>query len=445
MLKKSTIRIIQLFSFVMVTFSTHSLFVQERGLYAGFGRFIHSGFIRPKFFTPFEIIFIVLLFNILNNYKVRLKFNSGLLLFAFIAYFIRMINPNAETSISILGMSLLTDLDEYIFLFMIVVLISIPPYLCKLLIEKIFKYVLIFSIIKAIIIVIMYFSGAINVFRFDYAVMLPEPDTQFLFAFLGAAVFTLYLLTRENRFLLFSVLFFAIVTFSMQRITTLTGLIAIFLLMMFAFFKVLPMSARKSVMIIGLLLVFFQISLTQFADTKIAFTINRYMGVVKEKDKTTDVAFSDTGHREQSITVFLSVVKDKPFWGIGYGRTKDRLYLKGQTSNIHNTYATLWAQHGIVTLLFFLFIFVLIMKHCLKLMYKINKYNYREYIIYLLVGFYLFAYFVAAWVNSGNVFMYFRFQVFWFLMFIYLTRCSGLNYNEFKYEKSKRFTRTFLQ
>ncbi len=429
MLKKSTIRIIQLFSFILVVFSTYSLFIDEGNLYFNIGRFFQSGLFHPRFFAPFEIIFLFLLFNIINNYKIRFKFNNKLFIFAFIAYVLRMINPNADSMNPILGMPLLSNMDEYIFLFMLIVLLSIPPNLCKLLIEKIFKYVLIFSIIKAIILIIVYLVGASTNFRFDYAILLPEPDTQFLFAFLGAIILAFYILSRENRFLLLSALFFVIVIFSMQRSTSLTGLIAIFLLMMFAIYKALPIVAGKSIMIIGLLFIIVQISLTQFSDTKVAFTINRYMGIVKEKDEVANTAFSDTGHKEQAITVFLSVMKDMPFWGIGYGKTEERLYLEGQSSNIHNTYATLWTQHGIVTLLFYLFIFLLIIKYSLKLMHKINKYNYREYIIYLSVGFYLFGFFISAWVNSGNVFMNFRYQVFWFLLFIYLTRCSGLKNN----------------
>lgn len=164
--------------------------------------------------------------------------------------------------------------------------------------------------------------------------------------------------------------------------------------------------------------------------------VNRYMGILDSKAEARNVAFSDTGHKEQALNVFKSAIEKMPFWGIGYGQTTERLYLDGQTSNIHNTYATLWVQHGIVTLLFYLFIAAIIIKHTLRLMYKIGKHNFTDYLIYLLVGYYLIGYFASAWVNSGNVFMTFRFQVFWFLMFMYLTRCSGIK-NESVFDQIK--------
>lgn len=177
MLKKSTLHIIQFFSFVLVVFSTYSLVIEETGFYYRIGRFFHSGFIHAKFFTPFEILFLLLLFNILNYYKFKLRFTNGILLFAFIAYATRMINPNSETSNPILGMPLLSNLSEYLFLFTILVLVSMPATLCKIVLERIFRYVLMFSVIKAIIIVVMYFTGIISFVRFNYVLMLPEIDT----------------------------------------------------------------------------------------------------------------------------------------------------------------------------------------------------------------------------------------------------------------------------
>jgi len=168
-----------------------------------------------------------------------------------------------------------------------------------------------------------------------------------------------------------------------------------------------------------------------------AFTINRYLGIAKNTNDVSDLAFSDTGHKEQAFAVFASVMKTKPFWGIGYGKTNERLYLEGQSTNIHNTYATLWAQHGIITLLFYMFIFGQIIKYTLKLVSKLNRDNFSRYLINLSVGFYLVGYFISAWVNSGNVFMSSRLMIFWLMMFIYLIKSPEINFNKFEYGKLK--------
>lgn len=421
MLHKSTIIIIQVFAFVFGTFTTHSVLTDKTDVYHLIGRFVHKGFFHTSFFTPFEIIWLLLLANLIAKYRFVLKLNNPLLWFAFIAFAIRMINPNSETLNPILGMPLLSNLTEYLFLFTFIVFISLPLHISKTVLEKMFYFTMIFAVIKGVVLVVAYFTGVITTLRYQFAVILPETDNQMLFSFLGALSFTLYLIKQQKKFLFISFLFIGITFLSMQRSTALTGMIAIFLLLIFIAYKKLPMVTGKALMIIIFVLAAFQIVLTQIPDSKLAMVTHRYVGITRSAYEADDRFFSDTGHREQSMETFLDVYADNPFWGHGYGNVHERLFLFGQSTEIHNNYARLWAQHGIVTLLFYITVLIVIVRSCLRTMLIINRRNFEAYLLQLTVGFYLIGYFIAAWFSAGNLFFgHSRALLFWFPMFIYL-------------------------
>jgi O-antigen ligase len=440
MLHKSTIRIIQIFSFVFGVFTTHSVLTDKTDLYHFAGRFFHKGLFHASFFTPFEIIWILLLVNLIANYRFIVKLNNPLLWFAFIAFAIRMINPNSETLNPILGMPLLSNLAELIFLFTFIVFIGLPIHVSKSVLEKMFYFTMIFAVIKGIILVAAYFAGFITTLRYQFAVILPETDNQMLFSFLGAMSFTLYLINQRSKYLFISLLFIGITFLSMQRSTALTGMIAIFLLLIFIAYKKLPMVTGKALLIAIFLIAGFQIVLTQIPDSKLAMVTHRYIGITKSAYEVDDRFFSDTGHREQSIETFLDVMQDNPFWGHGYGNIHERLFLTGQSTEIHNNFARIWAQHGIVTLLFYITVLIVIIRNCLRLMLIIARHNFKEYLMPLTVGFYLIGYFLAAWVSSGNLFFgHSRSLLFWFPMFLYLQfslQQSNINYGNTKHENS---------
>jgi len=280
---------------------------------------------------------------------------------------------------------------------------------------------MLFASIKAIALVIAYFAGIVTTFRSGFAIILPETDGQMLFSFLGAMSFTLYLLNHRTKFLFFSFLFISITFLSLQRSTALTGLIAIFFLVIFIVYKKLPMVYNRTLLIVISLIAGFQIILTQLPDSKLAMVTQRYIGITEKKSDVNDSFYSDTGHREQAMYTFINVINTMTFWGTGYGKVSERLFLEGQSTEIHNNYARLWAQHGIVTLLFFIVVLIIIIKNCLRLMYKIDRNTFKVYLIPLSVGFYLIGYFLAAWVSAGNLFFgHSSSFLFWFPMFIYL-------------------------
>ena len=165
-------------------------------------------------------------------------------------------------------------------------------------------------------------------------------------------LFVQYLLKPKIKYLLISVMLIAISFFSMQRASTLPGIMAIFLISLIGIFKGIPVASRRSLAVLSTGIFIISIITIEFPDSKLVFAMNRYIGITEEEEEVEQSAFSDTGHREQALLTFYSAWKEKTFWGLGYGKT-DQLYLEGQTGNIHNAYASIWAHQGIVSVLFY--------------------------------------------------------------------------------------------
>jgi len=435
LLKKSTNYFIIFFSFVLVFFSTISTF-REGNWYNDIGNFFHSGIGHPKFFTPFVLIVLLLMSNLLLNYKVKLKFTNGLFIFAILTYIFRMANPNAETVNPVFGLPLFSNINEYTFLFLLLVLVSLQGNLKTNVLEKIFRYVLIFSLIRSIILLILYFTNSITTVRWDsYSVILDEPDNQFLFSFLGAMAFSFYLVTKRKKYFYVSTMLLGIVFMSVQRSTFLPGFISIFFVLLVSIIKKIPTIFGKSITIIILGFMLFEFTMIQFPESKLAFATNRYMGAVVQSMNAKSKAFSDTGHFEQSALTIASVLQDSPLFGVGYGNF-DNLYLYGQTTNIHNAYAAIWAHHGIFSLLFYLFFLYIIVKCSFRFIRTIDKTNYSYYLPKIAASFYLVGYFSIAWFTPEGILNEFRFQVFWMLIFTYITIGPITSNNKIRYERN---------
>lgn len=425
LLKKSTNYLIVFFAFVLVSFSTIETF-REGGLYNAIGIFIHSGVLHYKFFTPFELIIFLLLLNLLINYKVKFKFKNGLFLFAFLAFLIRMFNPNADSLNPIFGLPLLSNISEYAFLFLLLVFISLPLFLSQTVLKSIFKYAVIFAVIKSIYLIIIYFFGKVTTVRWgNYAVILDEPDTQVLFSFLGSMMFTLFLIHNKRKYLLISLLLLGITFMSVQRSTVLPGLFSVFIIIITSLLVRIPLIAKRTLAIISLSLLFilFFFVTETFSDSKFSFAMNRFISAIVAKEEVQHTAFSDTGHKEQSIITFLSAIENNVFFGVGYGRSDD-LFLKGQTANIHNAYAGIWAHHGIISLLFYLTILLIIIRRTIKLVSVTNRSNFRFFLPKLAASFYLIGYYFSAWFTPEGVFNNFRWQVFWVMILMFVTNYS---------------------
>ena len=423
-LYNSTNYIIYALAFVLVFFSTISRMWYKTGFYYDIGKFFHTGFMHRAFFSPFELIILLLLINIILNYQFNFKFSHGLVIFAFITYFFRMLNPNADPSNPVLGMPLFSNLGEYLLIFLLVVFLSLPSSLFLKIAEKLFVATVSLSIVRIFFLLIMFFSGQAQMIRWgSYAVIIDEPDTQLLFAFIGAICYALYLLSSRKKYLLASVLILGVTFLSGQRSTALPGLIAVFLISLFVFLKRLPTLAARSALIITIMFALLSVVVIQLPESKVSFAINRFIGATIQKQDADRVEFSDTGHREQSVQVFQSILSEKPFWGLGYGRS-DEMYLEGQTSDIHNAYAGIWLRHDIITLLFYLFLVVVLIKESYSLLSLTTQRNFQTYLVSILASFYLFGYFFAIWFMPDTFLATFRMQLFYFMIILFVVHSN---------------------
>ncbi len=419
MLRQSTIRLIQLFTFIYIVFSTHSLYTDNTGLYHDVNRFLYSGFFHRTFFTPYQIVLLVLLVDLLLFYRTSLNVKNNLFLFACIVFISRMINPNTSTQSLVLGMPLHANMNEYIFLLMVWVLVRLHPKTSISLFEIVGKYLVIFTVLKAVIVSVFYFIGGLTTTRAGYVVILPEVDSQYVFSLVSTILLGQYLATKKIIYFLLSFATFLIIFISMQRTPTMVGFIGGSMLIVFVLVRRSVFRVSGYVMgfaILAIIVVFFGFV---NPNPKMEFMINRYLGILKTQDEADMREFSDTGHKEQSLFTFLSVAEEAPFWGHGYGQT-ERTYVYGQSTEIHNNYARIWNLFGIISMIFYLYIIMLSIIYLTRLLKSVNSKNYQVRLRGIVIGFFLIGLYFAAWFMSGNLFLDQKLMVLWFLMFVYV-------------------------
>ena len=422
-IKKNTRLLIILVSFILVficwsQLETHSLNQEQ------LRDFFWKGILHPRLFSLFEIIVIVLCLNLIINYKyTSLKITNFLFLFAFIAFVFRIINPNTGDVFKLFGLPLLSSISDYLFLFMLLTFLSISKNLLKKVLDSLFYYVFVFSTISLIFLLTKYIFAMSTITRFgNISLTLNEPETQFLFSFLGAISFSIYLIYKKNKFLYFAILFLLVTFLSLQRSTFIPGLLAIIFVAFTIILKGIPRLISNSFKL-TLAAIFLLLSVFAFApESNFSFAINRMIGMSKSTEEARNIAFSDTGHWGQANLVFASILKQSPFWGIGYGNWKEDMYLEGQSSLIHNAYASIWKEHGIITLLFYLFIILVVVRHTIRIIKIINVSNYKKYLIKLTACFYFLGYCFTGWFTLGSAFTFIRAQVFWLPIFIFIIR-----------------------
>ena len=136
--------------------------------------------------------------------------------------------------------------------------------------------------------------------------------------------------------------------------------------------------------------------------------------------------FSDSGHWEQTRKTFYFGFHTLGFWGHGYGKTYN-MYLKGQSSVIHNVYAATWTLHGIYMLFFYLFIISIVLFSLIKLFLfeKIN--NDKHFILKMSICVFLFMLF-GVWVTNPLIMAEkIKMQIIWFTLLSLIIRLSPQN------------------
>lgn len=410
----------------------------------------HTGAFHHSFFSLFEIIFLLILVLLMTKFNIN--FNDGsniakrLLIFAIICYTLRMLNPNSDTRNPILGMPLLSNINEYSFLFFLYIVLFCKRLQFTFFIKILFKYIFIFSFINALSILISWFFFNIGYIRYaNVNITLWESDTLYLFSFMQAISLGLYLIKKKNIYLLSTVLFLLVGFFSQQRGPFYPGFVASAFSLLIYFKirkKTIKLIVLSFLLIPFLLLLSTNINMTN-SNSKFGLTIERYLSVIPGYQSfINEGQLSDSGHWEQSELTTLSILADFPFWGIGYGNSKkEDLY--GQSTNIHNAYASVWYYHGIFTLLFYLYILFIILSKLIFTLKNLNKHNYNLFFLKIIILFYLLVYFFAAYFTPEGNLTKIVGQMLWLFPLAFILRTDHESYllvfeqNNFNIEKIK--------
>ena len=441
--------LILIFCFILVFVSTaYSPRIVSSELVKQIHDFFHNGVLHHSFFSLFEIIFLLIL--VLAKMKFNISFGNGsniakvLLTFAIICYIFRMINPNSNTINPILGMPLLSNINEYSFLFFIYITFFCNKLDLLFFIKILFKYVFIFSLIRGFIIFVMWlFFGSGFVRYSNVNITIWDGDTLFLFSFLQAISLCLYLINKKRIYLFSTILFLILVFFSQQRSTFYPGLIASFggSLIYLKFKKKINKIIMLSIVLVPFIFLL-SISLFQMnPNSKITLTFERYLtSIPGYKGSIKGTELSDSGHWEQSQLTTLSILAETPFWGIGYGNSEDE-YLYGQSSNIHNAYAGMWYNQGIFTLFFYFYVIFIILSKLIYTIKHINKHNFNLFILKTFIIFFLIGYFFTAYFTSGGILADLRQQMLWFFLFVFAVRSDHKSYSLVFEQNNYNFTK----
>lgn len=435
--------LIFVFSFILTNISTAFSPTKLNNYQILIHDIFHGGLFHYKFYSLFELLFILIL--VLLAIKFKPKFTSGkklskiLLSFAIICYIFRMINPNSDTETPILGMPLFSNVNEYTFILFVFVILFTNKYAIAYFYKTLFKYVFIFSNIKAILVLIPWGLFNTGIVRFaNLNVTLWQTDLLYIFSLMQAISLWLYLRSKRKIYLLSSLLFLIVGFFSQQRGTFFPGIFtSVFIII---FYYVITKKKLKAIFTILFLVFIIPILISILTQNEqIKLTMERYLAVNPNYQSNYDIPeLSDSGHWKQTIYTSLDVINKFPIWGIGYGNTESA-YLYGESIHgwIHNAYASIWYKYGLLSLLFYLYIFYIIINYYIKNLKLMLKYKHPLYYLKISILFYLIIYFLgSAFTVEGNLTRNIG-QIIWLLPLAFVLRIDRETYNLFFGENDK--------
>jgi len=388
-----------------------------------------KGFGHDKFFSLFEIIFIITAFSILIKFHGKRKSSnlSKILFFLIVLTFIlKMLNPNNDPNNPILGMPLFSDISNYTFILLAYFSLFLDDKVYMVFLKKIFYYVCIILIVRVFYLFILWLMGKGN-YAFGANSTLTESDTLFIIAFFQIAFFVLYLINKERKYLILWLIYLLFLIFSYRRSALGVALSANVLCYLLIVLKEKGIK-NKIILVLGIVLIYGVLSnVEQFnLPYKYERYILRFVSAIPGMNLSDSGEFTDSGHWEQTSETFYSAFQNLGFWGVGYGRSYD-VYLAGQSAVIHNVYAATWAQHGLYMLLFYLFIIFIVLFTTLKLFLYEKIHNNNYYIIKISLCIFLLMWFAVLITNPLIIAETFKMQVFWFTLFSVVIRLTPQN------------------
>ena len=331
-------------------------------------------------FNLFQILSLVFLFYFFNfdREKKAPHFSWVFFISTFLVILVGLLNPNNNLTI---GQYFYEGnlLNFYYLLIISAVILYIEYETYLVLFNRIFTIGFYVLLTRAILSLLMYFSGHGMQFNGGAASTIPQMDTLiFLSAFQVLSV-AMFLNTKDKKYLVFVLIFIATLFFSYRRSALGLGIIADIILL-FYYFLATPhkTQAIKMFMIFlgSLLILIFSFKMAMPAKFNDLF--NRFAGAFSFfSDKSSiPIEYSDSGHMEQSIRTTQEFFNraGNTFWGGGFGNPP--FFVEGQTevddSNtvgyIHNSFVQSWSQWGLHVTLYLVVLVLLFFRLILHLL-----------------------------------------------------------------------------
>jgi hypothetical protein len=352
----------------------------------------------------FELVLIVLsVLMVIHGRQKRQRLSPAatfFLGFAFVAFFFVTFNPNSPLNMVTLVSSAVT---VFTFVALLWSFLLVDEEYFGATIRLMFYSMAVFAVVRGVWLVGKFAVGSGSRAFFNTNATLSEGDVLYYMALVQIVLLGLWLATKDVKYILGSLVLFAVVVFSFRRtwvaISFFGSLGVVFAnsFLRAGFFKRVFVATGMAAIVYVL---FFQTELLQSA-----------LGVYGERYSAIFHAFranpntgigGDSGHRFEAIYSMEYALSHLHFFGVGLGgRFPTMIVLERWTSmGVHNVYADLLIRHGVV---FFAFLVAIILYTCgsfARLASQVSVVPKQYFLLKLSVLTYLMVFYVVLFYNA---------------------------------------------
>jgi hypothetical protein len=386
-----------------------------------------SGLLAPHFFSLFDVLVILICFNLIYQFGLNFKETTLapaiVFIFAVICFVLKMSNPNNNSANPILGLPLFSEVSNYTYLILLGTLVFIR----KDILLEFFRQILIYTgyavVIRSIILLLLFAATGGHSFFFGIKSALIEGDSLLIFGLFQSILLALFLINpKKKKYIIGWGILLLIQIFSSRRSPLFISLIANAFVFLLYYIKELDV-ARKIIILIVVLLTFYIVPIVISnisPDAKVY--VDRYLGVFTSS--SSNDPNTDSGHFDQSKQTTQAALR-LGFWGVGYG---NRLALEGAFEMngefyIHNVFAALWAFYGVFAVIYYLFLILIVILFLFAALGETAR-QYFPYVllIYTVSVFYL-CYMWAMYYTTLNFVIESKMSFFLLLLIVFVMRC----------------------
>ncbi|MCE5336498.1 MAG: hypothetical protein LLG06_18125 [Desulfobacteraceae bacterium] len=320
-----------------------------------------------KRFSLYEICLGALAFYMVVTFQSCRRPTRFHLVFFFISVLtvvVSMLNPN--NSFSQLKYLLATQPRIlYLYLFFLYSFIFLRVDVLSALLQKFFKVGAITALALAFYTSMAFILGQGPVLL-GSSTTLPNSFHLDLMALFSTVFLAIYLNTKKRNYLWCVILLHFVVLFGDRRtqvviLLSSDCLMAAYYLKGESFIRIL-----KVLLVLGLTLSAVATMLVWVLDLKVGYFVERFTSLFISTEAVKDDLFSDSGHKEQTIATFVTLLENlDKFWGSGM--RNELAHVEGQSAYIHNSFVAVWAAFGLHMVIFYFFVLLVFVKKAISL------------------------------------------------------------------------------